>query len=76
MKSIWSFIKFVVKWCLIMFVIYTVATVISGLDLEHRMFWFLAGLGLFIAYVDGSNKEKIADLQYQINELSRRVNGI
>lgn len=73
MKAFWSFIKLAAKWLLIFGAIYLAATLFSGLDFETRIFWALAGLALAIAYVDSTHKDRIADLEYSVDELKRRI---
>jgi hypothetical protein len=75
MKQIRSVIKLVSKWAIILGAIYIGMTLLSGLDFEARMGWFLAALAMAIAYVDGTQKERIATLEYRVDELSRRING-
>lgn len=75
MKSFWSFLKQAGKWALILGAIYIVTTLFSGFDFETRVGWLLAALGMAIAYVDGTQKDRIANLEYRINELSRRIDN-
>jgi len=75
MKRAWSFTKSIGKWLLILAAIYIGSTLISGVDFETRMGWFLAALALAIAYVDGTQKERISTLEYRVDELVRRING-
>ena len=73
MKALWSFTKLAAKWALILGVIYSGSTMFSGLDFETRIGWFLAGLAMAIAYVDGSHKDRIASLEYRVDQMARRI---
>ena len=75
MKRVGSAIKLVGKWAIILGAIYAGMTLLSGLDFETRIGWFLTALAMAIAYVDGTQKDRIATLEYRVDELSRRING-
>lgn len=75
MKKIWSVVKLVGKWSLILSAIYVGTTFFSDLDFETRTGWFLGALALAIAYVDGTQKDRIASLEFRVDELSRRIGG-
>lgn len=75
MRKTGRFVLFLGKWILIFGGIYTVATLFSGLDFETRIGWFLAALAFGIAYVDSSHKDRIAALEYRVDELNRQLNG-
>lgn len=75
MRRTGRFLKSAAKWLGILAAIYLGSTFLTELPFESRMGWFLGGLAMAIAYVDGSLKERIANLEYQVSELNRRLNG-
>jgi hypothetical protein len=75
MKQIGSVIKLVGKWSIILGAIYIGTTLFSGLDFETRTGWFLGALAMAIAYVDGTQKDRIASLEFRVDELTRRIGG-
>lgn len=68
-------LKTACKWASILGVIYAGSLILSGLAFETRIVWYLVGLGLSIAYMDGTQKDRISDLQFRISELERQLNG-
>ena len=75
MGKIGRFFKFAAKWAAIAVAIYVASTLFSGLDFETRLFLMLFGLGMAIAYVDGKQKDRIANLEYRVREIERRQTG-
>lgn len=75
MAKIGSFLKLALKWGAILAGFYIVATLFSGLDFESRTGWILFGLAMGIAYVDGSHKDRIADLEFRVRSMERRLFG-
>jgi hypothetical protein len=37
--------------------------------------WFLGALAMAIAYVDGTQKDRIASLEFRVGELTRCIGG-
>lgn len=75
MQKIGRFFKSALKWGAILGGIYLVATLFQGFDFETRAGWFLFGLSMAVAYVDGSHKDRIAALEWRIEELERELLG-
>ncbi|MDB6148179.1 MAG: hypothetical protein JWO45_1843 [Spartobacteria bacterium] len=73
MKQVWSIVKLAAKWSIILGAIYVATTFFSGLDFESRTGLFLAALAMAIAYVDGNQKDRIANLEFRVDELTRRI---
>lgn len=74
MKKFGRFVGNTAKWIGILAAVYLGSLFLSGLDFETRIGWFLAGLAMSIAYVDGSLKDRISMLEYRVDELNRRLN--
>ena len=72
MMKVWSGIKLIGKWGAILGAIYIGTTMLSDLDFETRVGWFLGALALAVAYVDGTQKDRIADLEFRIAALEHR----
>lgn len=75
MKRVGSIIKLVGKWSIILGAIYIGATMFSGFDFETRTGWFIGALAMAIAYLDGTQKDRIASLEFRVDELTRRFEG-
>ena len=75
MKKLWRGIKFCLKWLAIMVGVYAAATYISGMDTGTRTFLALMALAMSIAYIDGTHKDRISDLEFRISELERQRYG-
>ena len=69
------YFKLVGKWTGILALLYIAFVALPGVDFQTRIGWFIAGLAMAIAYVDGSLKDRISNLEHQIDELNRRWNG-
>jgi hypothetical protein len=69
------FLKSAGKWLLILGGVWLVTLYLSGVDFETRTGWYLFALAMGIAYLDGTQKDKIAALEYRIKELERRLDG-
>lgn len=69
------FLKTAGKWALILGALYIGSLFISGLDFETRIGWFIFGLAMAIGYVDGSQKDRMAALEYRVKELEYRLDG-
>jgi hypothetical protein len=63
------------KWSLILGAIYIGTTLFNDMNFESRTGWFLSALAMAIAYVDGTQKERIANLEFRVQELARRIDG-
>jgi len=70
-----SFFKSALKWGSFCLCAYLIGVFLSDLPFESRIGWYLAGLAMAIAYVESSHKDRIADLEYRVDELNRRVRG-
>ena len=75
MHRLGRFLKLSLKWLAIAVAIYVGANFFNGLDFEARTGWFLFGLAMAIAYVDGTQKDRISDLEIRISRLERRQSG-
>jgi hypothetical protein len=70
-----SFLKAALKWAFIIGAAIVGTTLLQGVAFETRMIVFLVGLGMAIAYVDGSHKDRISMLEYRIDELEQKLLG-
>ena len=68
-----GFLRSLAKWSAICLAIYVGSNIFSGFELETRFGLLLGGLGLAIAYVDGAQKDRIADLELRISRLGRNI---
>lgn len=75
MKRIGGAFWIVFKWALILGAIYIGTTLFNDMSFESRTGWFLVALAMAIAYVDGTQKERIANLEFRVQELARRIDG-
>ena len=74
MKTI-GFLKSLAKWSAIFLAVYVGSNLFFGLELETRFGLLIGGLGLAIAYVDGTQKDRISNLELRISRLERRESG-
>lgn len=70
-----NFLKSAGKLAAILGGFYIVSLVLSGLDFETRVGWLLFGLGMAVAYVDGTQKDRMAALEARISELEYQLRG-
>lgn len=70
-----SFLKAAGKWTLIMGCFAILGSWIGDLPFESRTNLFLMGLAFAIAYTEGTLKERIATLEYRVDEHRDRLNG-
>lgn len=68
-----NFLKGTLKWGGLLLAAYVGGQLLDGISSETKLFWIVAGLALAVAYVDGSLKDRISDLEYRVNDLSRRL---
>lgn len=68
-----GFLKSLAKWSAIFLALYVGSNIFSGLELETRVGVLLGVLGLAIAYVDGTQKGRISDLELRISRLERNI---
>lgn len=70
-----SFLKTAGKWTAILGCIYIASLLFSGLDFETRTGWIIFGLAMAVAYVDGTQKDRMAALEARIAELEYQLRG-
>jgi hypothetical protein len=75
MKQVGSVIKIVGKWSIILGAIYIGTTLLSGVDRETRTGWFFGAFAMAIGYVYITQKDRITNLEFRVDELTRRMGG-
>ncbi len=73
MRKVGRFLRFCGKWALILAGIYLGSTWLQSLDPESRFGVIVAALGGGLAMVHGSLKDKIDQLKWRVDDLSRRL---
>lgn len=63
------------KWTLILGGLWVFGTWMNSLEPESRIWAILWVMGMAIAYLDGSHKDRIQQLEWRVDDLSRRLNG-
>jgi hypothetical protein len=74
MNKFGRFLKLSLKWLAISVAIYIGANLFNGLPFEARTGWVLFPLSMAFAYVDGTQKDRISNLEYRIETLEHRQN--
>jgi len=69
------FIKTAAKWAGILLLLGVGGAYLGELDFQTRTGWFIGGLALGLAYVDGSLKDRISMLEARVDQLNRQLNG-
>lgn len=69
------YLKSALKWGGIFGGLYVFAQLFSGLDFETRTGWLIFGLGMVVAYADGTAKDRATDLETRIERLERQIYG-
>lgn len=59
--------KMIAKWTLILGGIYVITSAAGDVSFETKIGWAVMGLGLGLAYVDGSLRDRIADLEERLD---------
>lgn len=68
-----SFLKFVGKWGAIALAVYVFSTWLTGLDFETRYGWYMFLGVMALGYVDGTGKDRAAELEQRIKYLERQA---
>lgn len=75
MKRLGGFLKSAAKWGGILLLGLIGWNYLTGLDFESRMGWIIFAFAMALAYVDGSLKDRIRNLEYRVDQLNKQLNG-
>lgn len=70
-----NYVKGAAKWLGIAAGFYVIGLLLADVTFETKVFLMFAGLAMAVAYLDGTFKDRIADLEYKVDRLRRQLNG-